>query len=43
MITFRSEKGKHIVTYRGEAHIFDTLHDAWEYIALVHFINKKLV
>ncbi len=41
-ITFRSEKGKHIVTYKGEEHIFDLLHDAWDYIFTVRFINKKL-
>ncbi len=43
MITFKTVKGQHIVTYKGEEHIFDLLHDAWEYIYLVRFINKKLV
>ena len=43
MCTFKTKNGKHIITYRGKEHIFDTLHDAWEYIFILRFINKKIV
>ena len=37
MLTFRSKSGKHIVTKDGVEHIFNDLHDAWNFI----FNSKK--
>lgn len=42
MLTLRSEKGIHTVTNDGWEHTFTNLHDALEYIFLVHYIRKKV-
>lgn len=39
MVKFRSHKGKHIVTYEGYEHFFDTLYDAWQYIFYLRIIE----
>lgn len=41
-ITLKTICGKHVVKHNGEAHIFETLHEALDYITIVHFINFRL-
>ena len=42
MCTLKTINGKHIVSYKGTEHVFDLLHDAWEYIFILRFVNKPL-
>lgn len=40
-ITMKTINGKHFVTHKGEAHVFNSLSEAWDFITITHFINFR--